>query len=75
MKKKEKVKLSPSREEMLARQELKSEVVQEIKKQKRSRLELWFDKHNHKMEFLRTLFALLTLSLQGIILGKLFNIF
>ena len=65
------VKLSPSREEFLAKHEL----VQEIKAQERSRLERWLDKHNHVMELLRTLFALLTLSLQGVILGKLFNLF
>ena len=73
--KKERIKLSPTREEMLAKQELKSEVVETLKKQNRSCLELWFDKHNHKMEFLRTFFALLTVSLQGIILAKLFNLF
>ena len=73
--KKERIKLSPSREEMLTKLEAKSAAVEELKKQNRSRMELWFDKHNHKMEFLRTLFALLTLSLQGIILAKLFNLF
>ena len=39
----------------------------------RSRLERWFDRHNHKMEFLRTLFGLLTLGLQAVILLKLFQ--
>ena len=41
---------------------------------RRDRFERWLDKHNHVMELLRTVFALLTLSLQGIILGKLFNL-
>jgi len=39
----------------------------------RSRLERWLDRHNHKMEFLRTLFGLLTISLQVVILLKIFN--
>ena len=40
----------------------------------RGKLERWLDKHNHKMEFFRTLFALLTLGLQAIILSKLFGL-
>ncbi len=71
----ERVKLSPAREEMLAQQALKSDVVDELKKKNRCRLELWFDRHNHVMEFLRTFFALVTVTLQVIILGKLFNLF
>jgi len=39
----------------------------------RSKLERWFDRHNHKMEFLRTLFGLATVALQVIILLKLFQ--
>ena len=39
----------------------------------RSKLERWFDRHNHKMEFLRTFFGLLTLALQAVILLKLFQ--
>jgi hypothetical protein len=39
----------------------------------RSKLERWFDRHNHKMEFLRTFFGLLTLGLQAVILLKLFQ--
>ncbi len=74
MKKKERIKLSPSREEMLAKQELKSEVIEDLRKQNRSRMELWFDKHNHKMEFLRTFFGLVTIGLQVVILCKIFNL-
>jgi hypothetical protein len=39
----------------------------------RSGLERWLDRHNHKMEFLRTLFGLLTIGLQVVILLKIFN--
>lgn len=39
------------------------------------KIERLFDRHNHKMEFLRTLFAMITVSLQIVILGKLFGIF
>jgi len=74
MKKKEKIKLSPTREEMLTKLEAKSAAVEELKKQNRSRMELWFDKHNHKMEFLRTFFGLVTIGLQLVILCKIFNI-
>jgi len=37
------------------------------------RLERWFDRHNHKMEFARTLFGAMTLVLQVIIITKLFK--
>tara|TARA_B100000676_G_scaffold198963_1_gene195519 strand:+ start:692 stop:1144 length:453 start_codon:yes stop_codon:yes gene_type:complete len=37
------------------------------------RVERFFDKHNHKMEFFRTLFGLLTITLQLVILAKLFG--
>ena len=40
----------------------------------RGRFEHWLDRHNHEMEFLRTLFGLATLSLQALILVKIFNI-
>jgi len=39
----------------------------------RSKMERWFDRHNHKMEFLRTLFGLATVALQIVILLKLFQ--
>ena len=39
----------------------------------RSRLERWLDRHNHKMEFMRTFFGLLTIGLQVVILLKIFN--
>ena len=39
----------------------------------RSKLERWLDRHNHKMEFLRTFFGLLTIALQVVILLKIFN--
>ena len=42
---------------------------------KRSRLERWFGRHNHKMEFLRTFFAFITVTLQVVILSKLFGVF
>jgi hypothetical protein len=38
------------------------------------RIERWFDRHNHKMEFLRTLFGLFTIALQLVILAKLFGL-
>lgn len=38
------------------------------------RVERFFDRHNHKMEFLRTLFGLLTIALQLVILAKLFGL-
>ena len=37
------------------------------------RVERFFDRHNHKMEFFRTLFGLLTITLQLVILAKLFG--
>lgn len=39
----------------------------------RGRIERWFDRHNHKMEFLRTFFGLATIGLQIVILLKIFN--
>ena len=38
------------------------------------RTERFFDRHNHKMEFLRTLFGLITISLQVVILAKIFGL-
>ena len=70
-KKKKKLKLSPAREAFLEKYELQ----EELKVQNRGSLERWLDKHNHEMELLRTLFALLTVSLQVVILGKLFKLF
>lgn len=37
------------------------------------RTERFLDRHNHKMEFLRTLFGLITISLQLVILAKIFG--
>ena len=69
-KKKKKIKLSPAREAFIEQVRF----ADEIRQTKRSPSELWFDKHNHKMEFLRTLFGLITIGLQLVILGKLFNL-
>jgi hypothetical protein len=38
------------------------------------KIERFFDRHNHKMEFLRTLFGLVTITLQVVILAKIFGI-
>lgn len=38
------------------------------------RTERFFDRHNHKMEFLRTLFGFVTISLQIVILAKIFGL-
>tara|TARA_B100001093_G_scaffold14705_1_gene13588 strand:+ start:2426 stop:2668 length:243 start_codon:yes stop_codon:yes gene_type:complete len=38
------------------------------------RTERFFDRHNHKMEFLRTLFGFITISLQIVILAKIFGL-
>ena len=43
------------------------------KKQISVRTERFLDRHNHKMEFLRTLFGLITISLQIVILAKIFG--
>ena len=37
------------------------------------RVERFFDRHNHKMEFFRTFFGLLTITLQLVILAKIFG--
>ena len=39
---------------------------------KRNKIERFLDRYNHIMEFVRTIFALITISLQLIILYKLF---
>ena len=38
------------------------------------RTERFFDRHNHKMEFLRTLFGFITITLQVVILAKIFGL-
>ena len=38
------------------------------------RTERFFDRHNHKMEFLRTLFGFVTITLQIVILAKIFGL-
>jgi hypothetical protein len=38
-----------------------------------SRFERCFDRHNHKMEFMRTLFGFLIIGSQVVILLKIFN--
>ena len=38
------------------------------------RVERYFDRHNHKMEFMRTLIGLLTITLQVVILAKIFGV-
>ena len=40
---------------------------------KRTHLEKWLDQYNHTMEFIRTMLAITTLSLQLIIIYRLFN--
>jgi hypothetical protein len=47
--------------------------IEESTHTKRGRVERWLDRHNHKMEFLRTLIGVVTISLQIIILLKIFN--
>jgi hypothetical protein len=45
-----------------------------VKKPISVRVERFFDRHNHKMEFLRTLFGLTTIALQVVILVKIFGL-
>ena len=40
---------------------------------KRNRIERWLDRHNHTMEFIRTLVAITVLLLQVVILIRLFE--
>jgi len=68
---KPRITLSPSKEEFLATYEKNYKDG----KPNRGWIERWFDRHNHKMEFLRTVFGLLTLALQGVIIAKLFGLF
>ena len=49
----------------------RQEHIDKLKKQ--ASLERLFNKHNRKMEFLRTLFGAITIGLQVIILLKLFG--
>ena len=39
----------------------------------RSKWERWLDRHNHKMDLMRTLFSFTTIVLQVVILLKIFN--
>lgn len=45
----------------------------EIKHPRKSKMELWLDDHNHEMELVRTLVALMVLALQIVILIKIFS--
>ena len=47
-------------------------MTNENKHSRKSNMELWLDDHNHEMEFVRTLVALLVLALQIVILIKIF---
>jgi hypothetical protein len=48
-------------------------MTNEYKHPRKSKMELWLDDHNHEMEFVRTLVALMVLALQIVILIKIFN--
>jgi len=48
-------------------------MTNEYKHPRKSKMELWLDDHNHEMEFVRTLVALLVLALQIVILIKIFS--
>ena len=41
---------------------------------KKSKMERWLDRHNHKMEFLRTLFGLIASSTGILVFLKVFKI-
>ena len=45
--------------------------MSEIEKKRRGKMELWLDKHNHTMEFMRTVVAVVVLILQIFILVRL----
>ena len=47
--------------------------MSDIEKKRRSKIELWLDKHNHTMELMRTVVAVVILILQIFILFKLFR--
>ena len=40
----------------------------------RDKVELWVDKHNHKMELIRTLTGIIGLLLSSVIMLRVFNI-
>jgi len=40
---------------------------------KRNKFELWLDKYNHTLEFIRTLIQMLVLVAQTVVLWKLFS--
>jgi hypothetical protein len=48
-------------------------MTNEYKHPRKSKMELWLDDHNHEMELVRTLVALMVLALQIVILIKIFN--
>jgi len=41
---------------------------------KRGKIEIWLDEHNHKMEFLRTIFSLIAATTGIVIFLKVFGI-
>jgi hypothetical protein len=45
-----------------------------IKSRKRGDVEVWLDEHNHKMEFLRTIFSLIAATTGIVIFLKVFGI-
>ena len=47
-------------------------MTNEYKHPRKSKMELWLDDHNHEMELVRTLVALMVLALQIVILIKIF---
>jgi hypothetical protein len=44
------------------------------KKRRRGRIEMWFDRHNHKMEFLRTMFGLIAAGTGVFVFLKVFGL-
>ncbi len=46
---------------------------EEFKHQRKSKMEIWLDDHNHEMEFVRTIVALMVLVLQIVILLKIYS--
>ncbi len=51
-----------------------SAMTNEFKHPRKSKMELWLDDHNHEMEFVRTIVALMVLVLQIVILLKIYNV-
>jgi len=43
------------------------------RKDKRGSLEKWLDKHNHKMEFMRTMFSLIAAVTGAFVFAKIFG--